>query len=55
MKIIEEGGEEIWKPIPDFPGYEASSLGRIRSFWTNRGVIGLKAKVRKLTKDRVNL
>jgi hypothetical protein len=22
--------EEIWKPVPSFPGWEASSLGRVR-------------------------
>src|SRR5690242_19034225 len=26
--------EEIWKPIPNYFGYEASNLGRIRS-WRN--------------------
>jgi hypothetical protein len=24
--------EEIWRPIPDFPGYEASDLGNIKSY-----------------------
>lgn len=24
---------EIWKPIPNFPGYEISNRGRVRSFW----------------------
>lgn len=23
---------EVWKPIPDYPGYEASDAGRVRSF-----------------------
>lgn len=24
---------EIWLPVKDFPGYEVSSLGRLRSYW----------------------
>lgn len=27
--------DEIWKPIPDFPNYEVSNLGRVRSLKTN--------------------
>lgn len=33
---------ERWAPIPGFPGYEASSLGRIRSFIRARVVGGVK-------------
>ena len=28
---------EIWKPIPDFPRYEASSFGRVRSLHGRQG------------------
>lgn len=27
--------EEIWKPIPNHPGYDVSNLGRVRSYWDN--------------------
>jgi len=27
-------GEEIWKPIPGWPAYEVSNLGRVRSYYT---------------------
>ena len=28
---------ETWKPIPDFPGYEASDHGQVRSYWKQGG------------------
>ena len=31
--------DEVWKSVPDFPMYEASSLGRVRSKY-NRGLAG---------------
>ena len=34
---------EIWKAIPDFPGYEVSDHGRVRSFWKRVGVTGKRA------------
>jgi hypothetical protein len=33
---------EVWKAIPDFPGYEVSNQGRVRSFWAP--VSGLKRR-----------
>ncbi len=31
------GREEIWKSISDYPGYEVSNQGRVRSFWKRQG------------------
>jgi hypothetical protein len=31
--------EEIWKPIPDFPGYDISDQGRVRSYKYTTGKI----------------
>lgn len=29
--------QERWLPIPDFPGYEVSDQGRVRSYWRSKG------------------
>lgn len=35
---MSDGGEtETWKPVPDFTGYDASDLGRLRSYWIRDG------------------
>ena len=28
--------EEVWKDIPDYPGYQVSTTGKVRSFWKKR-------------------
>src|SRR5437660_84181 len=33
----QSSNKEVWKSIPGFPGHEASSLGRIRSYWSRSG------------------
>jgi hypothetical protein len=35
---------EIWKEIPDHPGYEVSSFGDVRSYWGNNGKLNTYAK-----------
>lgn len=58
-----DGGDEqeVWRPIPSLPGYEASSYGRIRSvdrLKVQRGPLGqtitrrLKGKVLRLSRCR---
>jgi hypothetical protein len=41
--------EEIWKPVPDYPGYEISSLGRLRSYWK----IGQKENTLSIEPQRI--
>ncbi len=40
---------EVWKAIPDFPGYEVSDHGRVRSFWRQgrkrRGLMDTPQKI----------
>lgn len=28
--------DEIWKPVPDYPAYEVSNFGRVKSFWFSK-------------------
>ena len=42
--------KEVWRPIPNFGGYEVSDLGRVRSFRRNTTCATIL-----LSKDRINL
>jgi hypothetical protein len=37
LTILDDLEQEVWQPIPGFEGYEASSLGRVRSFRRHGG------------------
>lgn len=45
---IKQGIQEEWLPIPDFIGYEASTLGNIRSYRSINGKGGLRQVPRLL-------
>lgn len=47
---IKPGITEDWKPVPDFPGYEVSNLGRVRSYRSinGRGGFCLNPRLLKL-------
>ena len=40
---------EIWKPVPDWPPYEVSNLGRVRSYHTRRRTLGRTPTILKPT------
>jgi hypothetical protein len=46
--------EEIWKVIPNYEKYEASSLGNIRSNWFNKVTV-FKPSMHKNGYYKVNL
>ena len=44
---------EQWKEIPDFPGYEVSDQGRVRSYWRHRQAI-IEPTPQRFMKPQVN-
>lgn len=46
---------EVWKPIANFPGYDASSLGRVRSWRYNKGVLLVPRLLRPVPRDSGHL
>lgn len=66
MNTQDTTDEEQWAPIPDFPGYEVSNRGRIRSYWKKIGYPSkdvlqkevqrfLKTHIGRDTRERVTL
>lgn len=43
--------EEIWKPIPEFPGYEVSNRGQVRSYKTREGIASFPLRILKPSSD----
>lgn len=42
-----------WQAIPDFPGYEISDTGKVRSFKTKSGKLGLPHEVTPVLMDPI--
>ena len=45
---------EVWKPVPGWPNYEVSNLGRVKRIpcWSENKYKWLKERLLKITKDR---
>lgn len=57
VNTIPDDVQERWLPIPDFPGYEVSDRGRVRSFWKAKGGQGgqkISATPQRILKGHLN-